>query len=467
MQLTFRGANQQVTGSQYCLEVAGRRVLVDCGLFQEREHLDRNWADWPWPPHEVSAVLLTHIHTDHSALLPRLVRDGFRGPIYATDPTCDLAEIVLRDSARIQSEDADYKRRRHAKEGRHGRFPEQPLYDERDAERTLPRFRPVKYLRPLEVHDGLTVTFHDAGHVLGSAMLTVEATENGRTRRIVFSGDIGQWHRPLIRDPSLLTAADYLAMESTYGDRDHDGRGDVEGQLGEVIRTTAERGGKVVIPTFAVERAQELMYHISRLVHSNAIPDIPIYLDSPMAVDVTEIFRQHPECFDAETHRLFASGEPPLRFPGLTLVRSTIDSQAINRYGGPCVIMASSGMCNAGRIKHHLRHQIGKPENTILFVGYQAHGTLGRQILEGAEDVRILGRSFRVRADVQQITGFSGHADRTGLLHWLSAFRAPPRQVFLTHGERDVSLAFADLVREKFGWNVSVPEYGSTVTFEE
>jgi metallo-beta-lactamase family protein len=461
--LHFLGANRQVTGSRYCLETPAGRVLVDCGLFQEREFQDRNWAASPIPAGEIDAVLLTHVHIDHSGLLPRLVQEGFSGPIYATRPSCDLAEVLLRDAAEIQEEDAAYKRRRHKKEGRRGKHPEIPLYTDNDVSRTLPLFQSVPYNKPTAILDGLEAVFHDAGHILGSAIIEVRIAGPAGSLSVVFSGDIGQHDKPIIRDPTFIRRADYVVMESTYGDRDHEPGGEIETQLADVINAAAARGGNVVIPTFAVERAQELMFYIGRLAHRDRIPDLPVFLDSPMAVDVTDIFLRHPDAFDREAWELIASGEPPLHFPGLRMVRTVEESRAINRHRGPAIIMATSGMCTAGRIKHHLRQNIERPESVILFVGYQGHGTLGRQILERKETVRIHNRQCRVRAEVAQLYGFSGHADRRGLLEWVRAFESPPRQLFLTHGEEDAALSLAKAIRGELGWSVSVPQYREAV----
>jgi metallo-beta-lactamase family protein len=432
-------------------------------MFQERAYVARNWEESPIPPGEIDAVLLTHVHIDHSGLLPKLVRDGFRGPIYCTAASASLADIVLRDSAEIQVEDAEYKRKRHAKEGRRGRHPEVPLYTVQDVERTLPRIREAHYYQPVRIGDRLQVTFCDAGHILGSAMLDIRLQENGTSRRILFSGDIGQWDKPLIRDPTLFDSADYVVMESTYGDREHEDSGDIESQLCDVINRTVDRGGNVVIPTFAVERAQEVIYHLGRLVHEKQIPNVDLFLDSPMAVDVTEVFRQHRSCLDEETWNLINSNHPPLRFPGLHLIRSSKESRAINSIKSPCIIMASSGMCTAGRIKHHLRQNIKRPESTILFVGYQGRGTLGRSILDGHDQVRIHGRNYPVRAETAQIHGFSGHADRTGLLRWLGHLSPPPKRVFLTHGEEDSAESLARSIRRELNAEVTIPEYQQTV----
>lgn len=464
MKLTFLGANRQVTGSRYCLEAGGTRIMIDCGLVQERDFLRRNWDSCPIEESSFDALLLTHIHLDHCGLIPKMVRDGFDAPIYATAPSVDLAEIMLRDAAKIQEEDAIYKKRRHEKEGRRGKYPEAPLYTTLDAESSLSLFRAVSYLEPLQINEHFTVTYYDAGHIMGSAMLEILIREGETERKIIFSGDVGQWDRPLIKDPSLFGSADYVVMESTYGDRDHIEGGDIEGQLETIINRTVERGGNVVIPVFALDRAQQLMYHISRLVHTDRIPDISIYLDSPMAVDVTEIYQRHPEYLDADALKLLKSKEAPFRFAGLKLVRRVEDSKAINHSKSPCVIMSTAGMCNAGRIKHHLRRNIGSAENTILFTGFQAHGTLGRTIVEGESEVRIHGQTWPVKAEIAKIYGASAHADRTDLMRWLRNFTAAPRQIFLTHGEEKASRSLESHIRELTGWPTSIPAYKTEVT---
>lgn len=464
MKLHFLGANRQVTGSRTCVESGSLQVLVDCGMVQERPFLERNWDPCPLPPHEIDALLLTHVHIDHSGLIPKLVREGFHGPIYATRASAELLEVMLRDAAKIQAEDAAYKQKRHRREGRKGgAHPATALFTDADVDRTLPLLEVVQYGKPVTIGERISATFFDAGHVLGSAMIEVVVREGDRTSKVLFSGDIGQWHKPLIRDPTMFEQAEYVVMESTYGDREHEDCGDVETQLAQAIHRTAERGGKVIIPTFALERAQELMYYISRLVRADRIPDLKIFLDSPMAVDVTEIYRSMGDFFDAETLAMMAAGRPPLRFPGLTMTRSVNESRAINQYRQPCVIMASSGMCNAGRIKHHLRQNIGNPKNMILFVGYQGRGTLGRNILDGDPVVRIHGEDHAVRAEIAQICGFSGHADRKALLAWLGNLKSPPRRVFLNHGEEDVSLRFAEQIERDLKFPVTVPQYRETI----
>lgn len=463
VKIHFLGANRQVTGSRYCLETEDSKILIDCGMFQEREFLSRNWEPNPIPPDDLDALLLTHAHLDHCGLIPKLVADGFDGPIYCTRPTVPLAEVIMRDSARIQEEDAAYKRKRHKKEGREGKHPVRPLYTDVDVAQTLPLLEGVPYDTVWQVTDSVSVVFREAGHILGSAMLQLLVTERERAYQILFSGDIGQWNKPLIRDPSLFESADYVVMESTYGDRAHQRHGDVETQLCDVINQTVERGGNVIIPTFAVERAQEVTYFISRLVHADKIPDLKIFLDSPMAVDVTDIFRQYRECFDQETWELIVSKQPPLRFPGLHMSRTSAQSKAINNEKEPCIIMASSGMCTAGRVKHHLRKNIHRPESTIVFVGYQAHGTLGRLIRDGKPNVRLHGRNYDVKAQIAQIYGFSGHADRDALLHWVGNLGDSPKHVFLAHGEEDAAESLAEAITEQNGCRVSVPAYQEVI----
>ncbi len=462
MRLHFLGANRQVTGSRYCLETDSTRVMIDCGMFQEREFLDRNWAPSPLPAGSIDALLLTHVHIDHCGLLPRLAGEGFQSPIYATRPSAELLGLMLRDAAEIQEENAAYKLRRHEKEKRKGPHPVEPLYTQEDVDLVLPLVQPVNYGKSQPVGRGVTARFHDAGHILGSAYVEVQVGEGEERQCVLFSGDLGQHGKPLVRDPAPPPAADYLILESTYGDRTHAEAGDIASQLAEIVNRTARRGGNVVIPTFAVERAQELLYFIGGLIHEHRIPQIPVYLDSPMAVDVTAVFLQFRDCFDKETWELLRKGGTPFSFPGLNFSRTVEQSRAINKVRTPCIIMATSGMCNAGRIKHHLRQNLGRPESTVLFVGYQGHGTLGRQIVDGAERVRIHGREYTVRAEIARIYGFSGHADRTGLLNWVAALPRRPKHIFLTHGELQAAEALRNTLVEQ-GHTVSIPRYGETV----
>jgi len=459
MKLAFLGAARQVTGSCYHFDIDGLRGLVDCGLYQERPLLGRNWEPFPVPPGDIDFVLLTHAHLDHSGLIPRLVRDGFGGTILTTAATSDLMSIALMDAANLQEEDAAFKIRRHQREGRTVDRPVVPLYTTEDVQASMPLVEDVAYDEPVRLGEAVTATFRDAGHILGSAMIELSARTAKGPRTLVFSGDIGQWNMPFVRDPSLFERADYVVMESTYGDREHEDPGRIDDLLARIIRETAAAGGNVVIPTFAIERAQDLMFHLSRLVYGEVIPRLPVYLDSPMAREVTQAFERHDEFLDEETRRLFATGRDPFRFPGLTIVRTPDESKAINNARGPSVIMAGSGMVTGGRVKHHVALNISRPESTILFVGYQARETLGRQILEGAPEVRILGRTVPVRARIAKINGFSAHADRKDLARWLDGFKSAPRRLFVTHGDADVAAKTAERVRQERHWTVEVPEY--------
>jgi len=461
--LRFLGAAQNVTGSRYCLEVNDLRLLIDCGLYQEREYRSRNWDPFPVPPETVDAVLLTHAHLDHCGLLPKLVRDGFRGPIYCTAATSDIAEIMLRDAARLQEEDAAFKKRRHEREARKGPFPEVPLYTLDDAEAALPLFSPVGYEQPVRVGDGVEVTFHDAGHVFGSSMIVIDVAQGGERRTILFSGDVGRCDKPILRDPTFFDEADYVVVESTYGDRLHEDVEEVGDRLAEVVDSTLRLGGNMLIPSFALERAQEVLYYLNELRTDGRIPRMLVFLDSPMAVRITDVFKRHPELYDEEMAELVDRDRSPFDFPGLKMIRTVDESKAINSIKGTAIIIAGSGMCTGGRIKHHLVTNISRPESTVLFVGYQAQGTLGRHIVDGADRVRILGRSYRVRARIAQIHGFSAHADRDDLFRWLSELKRGPRHVFVTHGEPQAAESFSGFVREKTGWEVSVPEYGAEV----
>ncbi len=457
--LAFLGAAQNVTGSSYLVESAGKRLLVDCGMYQERELRSRNWQDFPVDPGSLQAVLLTHAHLDHSGLLPKLVRDGFRGRIYCTPATAEIVPIMLLDSAKLQEEDAQTKRRRHEREGREGPFPEVPLYTAEDAQAVFPLLSTVDYGQPVQAGHGVQAVFRDAGHVLGSAMIELAAGADGDRRTIVFSGDVGKWNTPILPDPTLFPRADYVVTESTYGDRLHDAQGNVEEVLADVIVRTQRAGGNIIIPSFALERSQEILYHLNRLFARDRIPHLMVFLDSPMASSVTEVFRRHPELFDKEASDFFRRNGSPFDFPNLRLVKSVDESKTLNFIKGTAIIIAGSGMCTGGRIKHHLAANISRRESTILFVGYQAEDTLGQQIVSGAREVRILGQKHRVKAQIVQMGGFSAHADRNGLLRWLSGFEKAPSHVFVTHGESQSALSFAELVRTTKRWEVSVPRY--------
>ena len=459
MKLKFLGATRQVTGSAYFLEAGGLKLLVDCGLFQEREFSYRNWERFPVPPDEIDYILLTHVHLDHSGLIPKLVREGFSGDILATSASIEMFPIVILDSARIQEEDAAFKKKRHKKEGRKGAYPEIPLYTVKEAKQCLPLLKDVSYNEYIDLNSQVKVCFHDAGHILGSAMIEVIVHNEKGRKNIIFSGDIGQWDKPLMKDPTYFDRADYVVMESTYGNRNHDDPKNVDKKLCAVVNETVEAGGNILIPTFAIERAQEILFHISRLAREKRIPYLMTFLNSPMAVEITKVFKRSKRFFDKETLELFRKGQSPFDFPGLRLVQSVEASKAINEIRGSTIIMAGSGMITGGRIKHHLIRNITRPESTLLFVGYQAAGTLGRLILDGKPEVRIHGQLYPVKMRIEQILGFSAHADRTDLARWLNHFKSPPQRVFLTHGEEKSILSLSDTIRSKDGWKVNAPKY--------
>ncbi len=466
IKLTFLGAAQNVTGSRYLLEANGQHILIDCGLYQEREFRDRNWDPFYVPPKTLDAVLLTHAHLDHCGMLPKLVKEGFHGNIYCTPATTEIAKIVLLDSANIQEEDAEFKLKRHENEGRTGPHPVMALYTTKDAEATLPYFKSVSYNNPIQIGNGIEARFYEAGHILGSSHIKVKVTQNGEARTLIFSGDIGRWETPILLDPTSFESADYIVMESTYGNRSHGSREHIATELEEIIDSTHKAGGNILIPSFAVERSQEVLYYLNELLLENRIPHLVVFMDSPMAINVTRVFENHPELFDNDMLELLRRNESPFDFKGLKMTRTVDESKAINHIKGTAVIIAGSGMCTAGRIKHHLVKNIKRAESTILFVGYQAAGTLGRTIVDGDDEVRILGEYYRVRARVAQITGFSAHADRDELMKWIAGLQKPPRQLFVTHGEVEAANTFADFVKKQKGWNVSVPKYQDVIVLD-
>lgn len=463
--VTFFGAARNVTGSCYLLETSDARVLVDCGLFQEREYQARNWQPFPFAPESIDAVFLTHAHLDHCGLLPKLVRDGYQGKIYCTQATAEIARIILLDAAHLQEEDARYKAKRHQREGRRGPYPEVALYTTSDAEAVLPHFAAIEYGNCVKVKDSIEGCFYDAGHVLGSASMAITVKINGEKRRILFSGDIGEPDRPIINDPAIFNKADYVVIESTYGDRTHSEHenSDIQKQLRDCINDTIAAGGNIVVPSFALERSQELLYHLNELFLRKEIPPITIFLDSPMAVRITEVFKQHSELFDKEMVKHIRRGNSPFNFDNLKMVQTTEESQAINTIKGSVIIIAGSGMVTGGRIKHHLVHNITRPESTILFIGYQAEGTPGSQILGGATEIRLLGEIHPIKARILKIDGFSAHADRDGLVAWLSDLHSPPRSVIVTHGAEKAATNLAEFIHERTGWKVQVPRYKETV----
>lgn len=459
MKIKFLGAVGDVTGSRFLLEDNESKILIDCGLYQGRASRAKNWEKFPVDPASIDTLLLTHAHLDHCGYLPKLVKEGFKGKIFCTEPTAEIVKITLLDSAKIQVEDAEHKKRRHEKEGRKGPYPEVPLYTVADAESVFPLLETVSYKETVQVAPDITATFYDAGHVLGSAMIELKSNNNGKETKIIFSGDIGRWDKPLLCDPTLFEKADYVLMETTYGDRLHEQKGPSVEKFQRIILETKNKNGNVVVPTFAIERAQELLFYLNSLSRENKIPNLPVFVDSPMAINVTEVFKNYSEYFDDETKELIKSGKSPFDFPSLKTTRGSSESRAINDTKGTSIIMAGSGMCTGGRIKYHLINNITRPGSTILFVGYQARGTLGREILERPQSVRIMGKIFPVKARIEKINGFSAHADKDELLKWVSGFKEIPKKFFLVHGEKEITEKFASFLKEKITSEIIIPEY--------
>ena len=459
MKLIFLGATHEVTGSCTLLEACGKKILIDCGLEQGTDTYEN--CELPVLPGEIDAVCLTHAHMDHSGKLPALVAKGFQGPIYATEATHRLCNIMLRDSAHIQEFEAQWRNR---KAKRAGEALYEPLYTMADAEQTLAQFQAYAYGETVELCEGVCIRFSDAGHLLGSSSIFITVTEDGITKTLLFSGDLGNLSRPLIRDPQKPDRADFVLVESTYGDRLHGDRPDYLGQLTEVLQTTFDRGGNVVIPAFAIGRTQELLYLIRTIKENNLIsghPDFPVYVDSPLAVEATKIYScGMTDYYDQETLELLSRGVDPIVFPNLRLSVTSDDSKLINADKTPKVILSASGMCEAGRIRHHLKHNLWRKESTILFVGYQSNGTIGRKLLDGAPSVRLFGEDIAVHAQIVAMSGISGHADRDMLLDWLSAMKQAPAMVFVNHGDDAVCEEFARTVTEKLGFPSVAPYSG-------
>jgi metallo-beta-lactamase family protein len=461
MKLTFFGAVQTVTGTMHLLSVNGARILLDCGLFQgkRQESFERN-RSLPFDASSIDTLVLSHAHIDHSGNIPSLVKSGFTGNIYATPATRDLCSAMLRDSGHIQEYDAYYVNKKRA---RKGLPPVEPLYTVEDATNSLRNFVSVGYGRPIQVAPGVTLAFHDAGHILGSAIVALDIKEKGNSNRLVFTGDLGRKGMPILKDPQVVPQADYLIIESTYGDRLHDPIETTSRDLRRVIVETYQKGGKVIVPAFSVGRTQELVYALHQLTEARQIPDLPIFVDSPLSVNVTEIFRLHPECYDEEVNKFLAEAErhDPFGFHRLTYVRSVERSKELNFLREPAVIISASGMCEAGRILHHLKNNIEDPRNTVLIVGWQAPHTLGRRLVERQPVVKIFGEEYKRKAAVETITGFSAHADRNELLSY--AQQLDPSRLeaaFVVHGEDTASEALADGLRSLGMRRVMVPHLG-------
>ena len=461
MHVTFLGAAGMVTGSSYLLDINQKKYLIDCGMFQgSKSIVALNRRPFLYNPAEIEAVFLTHAHIDHSGLLPRLCKSGFQGTIYATKASAELASIMLPDSGHIQEFEAEIANR---KGQRAGRKVIEPLYTVDDAYACLQQFSPMPYDQVITLSDEVSITFRDAGHILGSSMIEITANENGETAKIVFSGDLGQPEQPIIRNPAVIEQADYLVIESTYGDRTHETGEPIE-QLAEYINETVKLGGNVIIPSFAVGRTQTLLYHLYNLFKNGMIPRIPVIIDSPLAIAATEIFLKNSAEYDKEAYDLlYKVHEHPLDFPELKVARTSEESKAINSLDHPAIIISASGMADAGRILHHLKHNLWRPESTVLFVGYQAQGSLGRRLLEGVKKVRIMGEEISVKAQIANLEGFSAHADKDQLIHWLSNFKNKPASIFVVHGEPEMSEPFAALIGEKFAIPTYIPKYGDAV----
>ena len=454
VRITFHGAARTVTGSKFLLEAGNAQVLVDCGLFQGLKPLRlRNWEPTPFDLKTLNAVVLTHAHLDHTGYLPRIVREGYVGPIYGTDATNELAELILLDSAKCQEQDADYANRK----GYSKHKPALPLYEARDVERTVQMFRTVERGKWFSPAEPIWMRYHDAGHLLGSNTIEVEIRDRTPPLRLIFSGDVGRYDGPLYHDPTPPTPCDYLICESTYGDRDHPDASILDA-LANVVNRAIQRGGVMLVASFAVGRAQQLIYLLQLLKQDDRIPDLPIYLDSPMACDATAIYRHHREDHDLSEGEL-DDANPVLAGPMVHLSRSADESKALNHVRGPAVIISSSGMMDAGRIVHHLKYRLPHPSNTVVLGGFMAEGTRGRLLQNGAKYLRMHGQEVPVRAAVEKIPGLSGHADRSGLLRWLEPL-AKPKQVFLVHGEPSSAEALAATLRNERGWNVSLPDLG-------
>ncbi len=462
MRLSFWGAAREVTGSCHLVEAGGLKLLLDCGMIQggKDRHL-RNREDFPFSPGDIDFVLLSHAHIDHSGRLPRLVKSGYPGPIVCSAATRALCGVLLPDAGRIQEEDAAWKIKRLRRKRKDWKWVE-PLFTEEDARETLLRLESVPFRQPLPLNDKVSVRFVEAGHILGASIVEVEVRENGAATRLVFSGDLGVPRARLLDSPRSVEPADTLIIESTYGNRVRDPYSNPTEELYEAIRATVSRGGRVIIPAFAVGRTQEILARVNDLVESGRIRNVPVYVDSPMAVEATRIFASHPEAYSERARRSLHAGDKPLEFPGLTLNTSVEGSKALNALKTPAVIISASGMCTAGRIKHHLKHNIGNPACTILFVGYQAQGSLGRIIESGADVVRIFGEWLPVRAQVTSIDGFSAHADRTGLLEWFESLGEHPQQTFVVHGEEQAAVTFADTLLEQYGAPALAPHHGDS-----
>ncbi len=472
MKITFLGATRTVTGSNFLVEAAGKKFLVDCGMYQGKitEELE-NTDPFAFNVNDIDFMLLTHAHIDHSGRIPKLYNEGFRGRVYATKATCDLCEIMLPDSGHIQEIEIGWKNKKRMREGLD---PLPPLYTAEEAYKCLEIFSPVQYDDIVEIDDNISVRFNDAGHMLGSAIIEIWAIENGKTTKAVFTGDLGNNDLPLLDSPTMISNADYLVMESTYGNRLHMQNDDKAKLFLDIVAETLDNGGRVIIPSFAVGRTQEILYELDKLKDDlgkndpefarkyEKIMNVPVYVDSPLAISATEIFKKNTELFEEEIQEKIKRGDNPLEFAGLQFTQTADESKALNEDLRPAIILSASGMCDVGRIKHHLKHNLWNSNSTILFVGYQAPGTLGRSIVEGAEKVKIFGEEIAVNARIEYIEGYSGHADQTWLLNFVYSFTNPPKHIFLVHGEPTGQDVLKQKIEETSECKVTIPEFGET-----
>ena len=455
MKVKFCGASIGVTGSCHMISTDNHKILLDCGQFQGGKEMDRmNEEPFPFNPAEIECVILSHAHIDHCGRLPLLVKRGFKGPIYCTDATADLLDVMLKDSAYIHEKDAEWQTRKNL---RTGKPPVEPLYTIQDSEAALRLVKPILYDQLVELNPDMKIVFNDAGHILGSAITELWVTEGDKTSKIVFSGDLGVENRPILRDPVKIKKADFLIMETTYGNRLHPENATSIDELIKITLKTIKRGGSVIIPSFAVGRTQELIYQFNMFYehhpeYADTLGKVYVYIDSPMATTATEVFKKNAQVFDDETKAYIMSGDHPLDFPNLRFTRNTADSQMLNQDKTSKIIISASGMCEAGRIRHHLKHNLWDSRNSIAFVGYQAEGTLGRMLVEGAKEVKLFGEPIMVGAEIYNLEGFSGHADQKGLLDWLGGFQKEPKHIFLVHGETQSKIDFAAKVKEVFGY---------------
>jgi len=457
MKLTFNGAAGIVTGSCYLLEAAGTKILIDCGMFQGPKEITRlNYEHFSFDPKKISHLLLTHAHIDHCGLIPKLVRSGFRGTIIATSPTVQLAKIMLEDSATVNKEETEQENRRRLREGLQ---PRKPLYTHEDVKVCLHFFHHLGYNRPHALTDRIKVTMRDAGHILGSAMVELSVTEGRKTTKLLFSGDMGQGGTPLVDDPAIIQDADYMLLESTYGSRTHGLVASRQESLSREVKDTFKRGGMLMIPSFAVERTQEILYYLHRMERDGTLPDENVFLDSPLAIEATRVFNANMDHF---SHALRKEFREPFTFRKLKFLKTIDDSQTLNDYRRPCIVIAGNGMCTAGRIKFHLKHHLWNHQNTVLFVGYQAEGTVGRLILDGARKVKMMGLELAVKAKVRHIDSFSSHIDANGMIRWLGRIRKRPRRIFIVHGEES-SARELEYRLKRAGYKTHVPILGETV----